>query len=112
MLKRSLILICILTVAQTVSSQSADPNPAALAEGVDFRNITPAMTGGRISKVEKDYSDPSTWYVGVSSGGVWKTENNGTTWEPVYQQQGSYSIGTVAIDPNDPNVVWVGHRRE
>jgi photosystem II stability/assembly factor-like uncharacterized protein/regulator of replication initiation timing len=89
-------------------AQSSVPEPLELAQDLEFRNLTPGMTGGRISKVVKDPSDPSTWYVGVSSGSVWKTENNGTTWENIFKNQGSYAIGTVEIDPSDPNVIWVG----
>ncbi|MGH9337920.1 MAG: WD40/YVTN/BNR-like repeat-containing protein, partial [Vicinamibacteria bacterium] len=48
------------------------------------------------------------YYVAASSGGVWKTENAGTTWTPIFDGEASFSIGTVAIDPNDPLVVWVG----
>ena len=52
--------------------------------------------------------DKSTWYVAVASGGVWKTTNAGTTWTPIFDNEASYSIGTVVIDPKNPNVVWVG----
>ena len=52
--------------------------------------------------------DPSTYYVGVASGGVWKTTNSAVTWTPVFDGEGSYSIGCVTIDPNNPSVVWVG----
>ena len=50
----------------------------------------------------------SEYYVGVASGGVWKTVNDGTTWTPLFDKEASYSIGWVALDPNDPAVVWVG----
>ena len=109
MLRHIVLTIGLVFIASSVGfAQSSAPQAADLAGGVEFRNLTPAMTGGRISKVVKDYTDPSVWYVGVSSGGVWKTENNGTTWNPIFQNQGSYSIGTIAIDPVDPNVIWVG----
>jgi photosystem II stability/assembly factor-like uncharacterized protein len=63
---------------------------------------------GRIADIAVDPTDRSVWYVAVGSGGVWKTLNRGTTWESVFDGQGSYSIGTVTIDPNDRHTVWVG----
>lgn len=72
------------------------------------RNIGPAAPSGRIGEVAISRSNKSVWYVAVHSGGVWKTSNAGTTWSPIFDSQGSYSIGTVTVDPNDPLVVWVG----
>jgi len=77
-------------------------------KGLELRNIGPAFMSGRISDVAKDPTDPATWYVAVSSGGVWKTVNSGTTWNPIFDRYGSYSIGCVTLDPQNPWVVWVG----
>jgi len=63
---------------------------------------------GRISDIVIDPSDPSTWYVGVGSGGIFKTVNAGTTWEPIFEDEDAYSIGAITIDPNDSDVIWVG----
>ncbi len=63
---------------------------------------------GRIADLAIHPEDESVWYVAVGSGGVWKTENAGTTFTPIFDEQGSYSIGCVALDPNNPHVVWVG----
>lgn len=76
--------------------------------GLGFRAIGPASRGGRVADVAVHPSKPSTWYVAVGSGGVWKTTNAGTTWTPVFDEQRSYSIGCVALDPNRPDTVWVG----
>jgi photosystem II stability/assembly factor-like uncharacterized protein len=76
--------------------------------GLEFRGIGPAVTSGRISDVAVDPDHQQTWYVAVSSGGVWKTENAGTTFQPVFDGEGSYSIGCVTIDPSDSAVIWVG----
>ncbi|MCB9284127.1 MAG: glycosyl hydrolase [Lewinellaceae bacterium] len=73
-----------------------------------FRSVGPALTSGRISDFAVMPGNRSVYYVASSAGGVWKTENAGTTYEPVFDSQGSYSIGCVTIDPNNPNVVWVG----
>ncbi len=64
--------------------------------------------GGRIADIAVSPADPSTWYVAAGSGGLWKTANSGITWQPVFDDQPSYSIGTVAIDPGNPEIVWVG----
>jgi photosystem II stability/assembly factor-like uncharacterized protein len=76
--------------------------------GLSFRAIGPALLSGRIGDIAIHPTDPSTRYVAVSSGNVWKTINAGTTWEPIFDDQGSYSIGCIAIDPRRPQIVWVG----
>ena len=80
----------------------------ATFKGLEFRSIGPAFMSGRIADIAIDPTDPSVWYVAVGSGGVWKTENASTTWTPIFDDQGSYSIGCVTLDPNNPNTVWVG----
>ncbi|MDH3589469.1 MAG: glycosyl hydrolase [Gammaproteobacteria bacterium] len=76
--------------------------------GLAWREIGPAFMSGRISDIAIHPQDRSIWYVAVGSGGVWKTANAGTTWTPIFDNEGSYSIGCVTIDPNNPNTVWVG----
>ena len=76
--------------------------------GLSFRNIGPAIASGRISDFAIHPKTRSTYYAAVASGGVWKTINNGTTWTPIFDNEGSYSIGCVTLDPNDPLTVWVG----
>ncbi|MHC4560745.1 MAG: hypothetical protein ACYS80_25985, partial [Planctomycetota bacterium] len=66
--------------------------------GISLRNIGPAQRSGRISDIVKDPIKSSTWYVAVASGNVWKTVNNGTTWTPIFDNYGSYSIGCITID--------------
>lgn len=81
---------------------------SATFSGIKFRNIGSAFKSGRIADVEIDPNDTSVWYVGVGSGGMWKTENAGTTWSPVFDSQKVYSIGAVTLDPQNSQVVWVG----
>ena len=81
---------------------------SSLLKGLEFRAIGPALTSGRIGDLAILPDHPTTWYVGVSSGGVWKTVNAGVTWNPIFDSYDSYSIGAVTVDPNDPLVVWVG----
>ena len=76
--------------------------------GLKFRNIGPAFTSGRIADFAVREDKPSEYYVAVASGGVWKTINSGTTWQAIFDSQGSYSIGCVTLDPNNHHVVWVG----
>jgi photosystem II stability/assembly factor-like uncharacterized protein len=86
------------------------PEPAPMEEfkALEFREIGPAVMGGRIDDFAAVESNPNIVLVGVASGGVWKTVNNGTTWEPVFDKQGVSTIGDIAIAPSDPSVVWVG----
>lgn len=76
--------------------------------GLQLRNIGPALTSGRIADIAVSPNDEHVWYVGVASGGVWKTTNSGTSWQPIFDHQSSYSIGEVTIDPNNPHTIWVG----
>ncbi|MGK0226008.1 MAG: hypothetical protein ACI8XD_000818 [Thermoproteota archaeon] len=89
------------------STETSTPFASALA-GLTMRGIGPAFMGGRIADIAIHPSKPSTWYLAVGSGGVWKTTNAGTTWTPVFDDQKSFSIGCVTVDPNQPDVVWVG----
>ncbi|MDR9418309.1 WD40/YVTN/BNR-like repeat-containing protein [Gracilimonas sp.] len=75
---------------------------------LELRSIGPAVMGGRIADIAVNPEDKSEWYVAVGSGNLWKTNNSGTTWNTVFDDQVSYSIGTVTLDPNNPSVVWVG----
>lgn len=81
---------------------------SGLVSGLVWRNIGPAVTAGRIGDLAVNPTNPSEYYLAVASGGVWKTSNNGTTFNPVFDGEGSYSIGCVTIDPNNTSTVWVG----
>jgi len=76
--------------------------------GLKFRLIGPGAASGRVMSIAVNPRNRFEYYVGVASGGVWKTVNDGTTWTPVFDGEGSYSIGWVELDPNDASVVWVG----
>ena len=76
--------------------------------GLKFRSVGPALTAGRIADIAVNTENPKNYYLAVASGGVWKTENSGNTYEPIFDSQGSYSIGCITIDPNNEHVLWVG----
>src|SRR6185503_1756652 len=73
-----------------------------------WRSIGPASMGGRIDDIEAVESNPFIVYIGFATGGVWKTINNGTTWEPIFDTYPTSSIGDIAICQSDPSIVWVG----
>lgn len=73
-----------------------------------FRNLGPSFLSGRISDISIHPDNENIWYVTAGSGGVWKTINAGNTWTPIFDNQASYSIGYVEIDPSNPNTIWIG----
>ncbi|MBI2948372.1 MAG: glycosyl hydrolase, partial [Verrucomicrobia bacterium] len=91
-------------------SQSSDDSndPAKIFAGLKLRTIGPALMSGRIGDFAVNPKNAHEYYVAVASGGVWKTVNGGNTYTPVFDKEGAYSIGCVALDPNNLNAVWVG----
>ncbi len=85
-----------------------DPLDELSISALKFRCVGPANTSGRISDFAVNPDNPYEYYVATSSGGVWKTINNGTTYKPIFDSQGSYSIGCVTMDPNNQSTIWVG----
>ncbi len=97
-----------LLAAETEKKNDQGPMKAETFSGLEMRGIGPAMISGRIADLAVNPNDKSTWYVAAASGGLWKTINAGTTWKPVFDDQGSYSLGCVTIDPGNPLVIWLG----
>lgn len=85
-----------------------DPMSPATFVGLRLRSIGPALTSGRVAALAVDPTNRKRYYVAAASGGVWKTVNAGTTFTPVFDNEGSYSIGAIALDPKNPATVWVG----
>lgn len=107
----SIVLLAVFSVGMMGAAGAASAGQgldSALLSGLRFRGIGPALMSGRISYIAVHPERESIWYVAVGSGGIWKTENAGTTWTPVFDNQTSYSIGCVTIDPGRPEIVWVG----
>lgn len=109
------LLFLWISISQVIYGQNkknTDDVPAipdsSIVKGMKFRSIGPAVNSGRISDIAVDPQDQNVWYVVSASGGVWKTENAGNTWMPVFDDQGSYSIGCVSIDPSNHHIIWIG----
>jgi len=93
--------------AQETPKEEDSLSSSTFAE-LKLRGIGPALMSGRIADIAIHPDDENLWYIAVGSGGVWKTVNAGVTWNPIFDTQPSYSIGCVAIYPNNPHVVWIG----
>ncbi len=81
---------------------------ASLTQGLEWRSVGPVVQGGRVGDIETVPGEPYTFYVAYSSGGLWKTTNNGVTFEPIFDHESTNIIGDVAVDPSNPATVWVG----
>jgi photosystem II stability/assembly factor-like uncharacterized protein len=108
-----MIFISVTVVAQKKTETAAKPKaPDSLKNislsGLSFRSVGPAITSGRIADIAVNPVNHNEYYVAAAAGGVWKTSNSGVTFNPVFDGEGSYSIGCLAIDPTNTNVLWVG----
>ncbi len=130
MFPRCLAVVCLLlsafgqltATAQELSQPSPSPSPQsspspavpakppleAALDRLEWRSIGPANMGGRIADVEGVPGDPNTVFVASASGGLWKTVNGGVSWKPIFERQGTLSLGDIALAPNNPDVVWAG----
>lgn len=111
LIKRLVAGLCMSASIVSLSAYTQEDDSALSSSTFNelkFRGIGSAFKSGRIADVEIDPNDTSVWYVGVGSGGVWKTVNSGTTWTPIFDSQSVYAIGSVTIDPSNSNTVWVG----
>ena len=102
------ILAAATLAAQTPARTDSARLTNTLASGLKLRSIGPALTSGRVADIAVHPTDRTIWYVGAAAGGVWKTTNAGISFTPVFDAEGSFSIGAVTIDSRNPNVVWVG----
>ncbi len=105
-IQRALILlsfVCLTACELQAGSEEAHP-----LAGMPLRSIGPALTSGRISDFAFHPHKPATYYVATASGGVWKTSNDGISWEHVFKNEASYATGVVVLQPSNPEVVWVG----
>ncbi len=104
----SVMLVPFLLFAQDDAAKEKDLLSSSALSGLKFRSIGPALTSGRIIDFAVNKNNYHEYYVATAGGGVWKTTNSGTSWQPIFDHEGSYSIGCVTIDPNNENTIWVG----
>ena len=90
------------------SNRSAKAPFEEAFQNLQWRSIGPANMGGRVADVESVAGNASLVYVASASGGLWKTVNGGVTWKPIFERQGTFSIGDVALAPSNPDTIWVG----
>jgi photosystem II stability/assembly factor-like uncharacterized protein len=102
----ALLAAMLLVAAAPVKKESALNSD--LFSGLKFRCVGPAFTSGRIADFAVNPANPKQYFVAVASGHIWKTDNDGITWTPVFDNYGAYSIGCLAMDPTNPSVVWAG----
>lgn len=94
--------------AKDKPAKDAAPWSSGDLGALKWRGLGPALASGRVGDIAVDPRDKAHYYVGVASGGVWETRNAGITFEPIFDEQGSYSIGCVTLAPSRPGTVWVG----
>jgi photosystem II stability/assembly factor-like uncharacterized protein len=95
--------------AQATPQEDQSKSPFEKAfERLEWRSIGPAIMGGRVADVEGVPGDPNIVYVATGSGGLWKTVNGGYTWKPIFERQGTLSIGDIALQPGNSDVIWLG----
>ncbi len=105
-LSATVLLVAGVFWASDARAQSVSDLGAGLLSGLTYRHIGPA--GNRVSAVTGVAGDPNVFYVGAASGGIFKTEDGGVHWTPIFDEQPAASIGSLAVAPSDPNVVWAG----
>lgn len=86
----------------------AQSDTSTLLDGIQIRNIGPAGMSGRVTAIDVERQAPENILIGSASGGVWRSQNGGVSWQPIFDDQPSLSIGAVKIDPNNADVIWVG----
>lgn len=101
---KNVFVLLLLFLAVPLAAQDA---PEKL-QGFQLRNVGPAFVAGRIADIAVHPQKENTWYVAVASGGVWKTQNAGITWQPIFDDKKVFATGCITVDPNNPSTVWLG----
>src|SRR5215471_16934039 len=96
------------TIGARQAAPPGDRLTAEVLEGLEFRSIGPAISTGRVQDIAIDPRNPNTWYVATAFGGLWKTTNRGTSFTPIFDDGGSFTLCCVVVDPKNSNVIWLG----
>ena len=109
------LLVCMLLLSGSVFAQKkTTPSPekapydAGTVSALSFRLLGPALTSGRVADIAVHPQNKDTWYIAAAAGGLWYTNNHGITFEPIFDNYGSYSLACVTLAPSNPNTIWVG----
>ncbi len=102
---QNLTTILFFFISFFLNAQSVD---FSILKNLNIRNVGPANMSGRITAIDVLSTNPKIIYVGAASGGVWKSENGGSEWTPIFDEQPTQNIGALAIQQNNPDVIWVG----
>lgn len=104
--------VCLLSILVCVNALMGQIKTDSLKNislpALSFRGIGPAFTGGRVVAIAVNPSNKSEYYIGSGHGSLWKTSNNGSSYSPIFDNQGAYAIGAIQIDPANNNILWVG----
>jgi photosystem II stability/assembly factor-like uncharacterized protein len=103
-----LIVAFAMAAAALPLGQGQDRFNEQTLKGIELRSIGPGLATGRVADVEIDPRNPNVWYVASAFGGLWKTENRGITFIPIFDDGGSFTLCCVVVDPKDSNIVWLG----
>ncbi len=106
----SLFIFDVFSQRRRGSQNNSQPNNESKLSlsALKLRNVGPAFLSGRIADIAIHPKNNNVWYVATGSSGVWKTENSGTTYKPIFDNESTYSTGCITIDPNDHSVLWLG----
>ncbi len=109
------LLILIIASSSSIAQKKKDDKntsnywlKSSELSGLKFRNIGPALTSGRVADIVVNPDNFNEYYVAIASGGVWKTTNHGVSYQPIFDGEGSYSVGCITMDPNQSSTIWVG----
>jgi photosystem II stability/assembly factor-like uncharacterized protein len=97
------------TLAATLGArQTSSPMTSDTLAGFELRSLGPMLTTGRVADIEVDPNHPDIYYVAAAAGGLWKSENRGDTWKPIFDNGGAFNLCCIVVDPKDSNVLWLG----
>jgi photosystem II stability/assembly factor-like uncharacterized protein len=104
----ALSLLVAIPLLAAADQAATSEKPADVLANLKFRNLGPAVAGGRVAAVAGIPGQPNIYYAGAGGGGVWKTVDGGLSWKPIFEHETTSSIGAIAIAPSNPNYIWVG----